>query len=195
MTPEAGRDPSHWHGPWAVGYRLMGDWRLEFMPRFVKALGHRHVLGMQRVTLPAAGTDDWGPGSPACTHIRLPGHTYEVPTWSWHSHGKRTPVLSKWQATQRADAAQQARGMQSCGFILLPNPAALRRCATCRYVLQWDDDSYILGTMPFNVVERMDTGGHKLAAWLVHDEPTAVTWGLPELTKYFLMAYHGGCPW
>lgn len=48
VTPEAGRDPSHWHGPWAVGYRLMGDWRLEFMPRFVKALGHRHVLGAPR---------------------------------------------------------------------------------------------------------------------------------------------------
>ncbi len=42
---EAGRDKRHWKGHWLPGYRIMGDWRLEFMPRFARALGYRWVNG------------------------------------------------------------------------------------------------------------------------------------------------------
>lgn len=46
---EAGRDKHHWKGHWLPGYRIMGDWRLEFMPRFARALGYRWVMGGVRV--------------------------------------------------------------------------------------------------------------------------------------------------
>ncbi|KAG2485554.1 hypothetical protein HYH03_015720 [Edaphochlamys debaryana] len=33
-----------WHGHYTVDYRLMGDWRLAFLPQFVRDMGHRYVL-------------------------------------------------------------------------------------------------------------------------------------------------------
>lgn len=41
VLPAAGSDRSKWYGHWGAGYRLMGDWRLVFMPRFARAMGHR----------------------------------------------------------------------------------------------------------------------------------------------------------
>ncbi|PNH09839.1 hypothetical protein TSOC_003488 [Tetrabaena socialis] len=49
VLPGAARDRSTWHGwvgegIWGASYRLMGDWRLGFMPRFARERGHRYVL-------------------------------------------------------------------------------------------------------------------------------------------------------
>ncbi|PNH07361.1 hypothetical protein TSOC_006237 [Tetrabaena socialis] len=57
-----------------------------------------------------------------------------------------------------------------------------------RYVLQMDDDSYITGPVGPNLVELFDRGGHQLGAQRIKTDPPLVT-GLPELVRYFLMAY------
>ncbi len=41
VLPEAANDSQYWHGHWGGDYRIMGDWRLQFMPHFARALGHR----------------------------------------------------------------------------------------------------------------------------------------------------------
>lgn len=67
----------------------------------------------------------------------------------------------------------------------------LRLC--CRYVMQWDDDSYITGPLPYNLVQKMDAGNYSLAVRRIATEPPLVVWGLAELTKYFIQAHAGGC--
>ncbi len=57
--------------------------------------------------------------------------------------------------------------------------------------MQWDDDSYITGRPPYNLVQEMDRGQYLLAARKVVTEPPMVVWGLAELTKYFLLTYQG----
>ncbi len=59
--------------------------------------------------------------------------------------------------------------------------------------MQWDDDSYITGPLPYNLVQKMDAGNYSLAARELATEPPLVVWGLAELTKYFIQAHAGGC--
>ena len=55
-----------------------------------------------------------------------------------------------------------------------------------RYVLQLDDDSYILSPVQRNLVQMFDQEGYLLAARQHQQESAVVSWGLPELARYFL---------
>ncbi|KAG2497291.1 hypothetical protein HYH03_004874 [Edaphochlamys debaryana] len=96
--PELGRDSTQWMGPHTAPYRLMGDWRMSFMPYFVRTMGHR-------------------------------------------------------------------------------------------FVLQLDDDSFILSPVGRNLVAMFDQNGLKIAARQMYEEPPGVTWGLPELARYFIVSH------
>ncbi|KAG2495997.1 hypothetical protein HYH03_005920 [Edaphochlamys debaryana] len=97
-VPEWARDMSLWKGRWPRSYRLMGDWRLSYMPRFARAMGHR-------------------------------------------------------------------------------------------YLLQLDDDSYITGPVNHDLVTMFDRHGYWLGVHTWTTDPPLVTWGLPELAKFFLLTY------
>ncbi|KAG2445025.1 hypothetical protein HYH02_008893 [Chlamydomonas schloesseri] len=98
VLPPAGNDTQLWRGHWNRNYRLMGDWRLSFMPRFARELGHR-------------------------------------------------------------------------------------------YVLQMDDDSYIVGPVEANLVQLFDRRRLALGVQKLVKDPPLVTWGLPELAKYFIITH------
>ncbi|KAG2430898.1 hypothetical protein HXX76_009871 [Chlamydomonas incerta] len=98
VLPEAANDTKLWHGHWNQNYRLMGDWRLSFMPQFARAMGHR-------------------------------------------------------------------------------------------YVLQMDDDSYIVGPVGRNLVQLFDRRRLALGVQKLLRDPPLVTWGLPELAKYFIITH------
>ncbi|KAG2430897.1 hypothetical protein HXX76_009870 [Chlamydomonas incerta] len=98
VLPAAGNDTAYWHGHWGKHYRLMGDWRLSFMPQFARDMGHR-------------------------------------------------------------------------------------------YVMQLDDDSYIVGKVEQNLVQQFDSRNISLGAQKLLQDWPLVTWGLPELAKYFIMAH------
>ncbi|GLI65812.1 hypothetical protein VaNZ11_009435 [Volvox africanus] len=96
MVPQMAADRGRWHSFQNANYRLMGDWRLAFMPHFAKKMGHR-------------------------------------------------------------------------------------------YVLQLDDDSFILSPVGTNLVELFDRHGYLLAARNAQRDPPIVTWGLPELARFYLV--------
>ncbi|GIM13600.1 hypothetical protein Vretimale_16671 [Volvox reticuliferus] len=95
-VPQMAADRGRWHSFHNANYRLMGDWRLAFMPHFARKMGHR-------------------------------------------------------------------------------------------YVMQLDDDSYILGPVGTNLVELFDRHGYLLAARNAQRDPPIVTWGLPELARFYLV--------
>ncbi|EFJ47445.1 hypothetical protein VOLCADRAFT_92164 [Volvox carteri f. nagariensis] len=52
-----------------------------------------------------------------------------------------------------------------------------------------DDDAFIRSPVGFNIVETFDKQGYLMAARnIVHDIPW-VTWGLPELVRYYLVTH------
>lgn len=40
-VPGMAGNESTWHSNMPIDYRLMGDWRLSYMPNFVRQMGHR----------------------------------------------------------------------------------------------------------------------------------------------------------
>ncbi|EFJ49408.1 hypothetical protein VOLCADRAFT_104304 [Volvox carteri f. nagariensis] len=57
-----------------------------------------------------------------------------------------------------------------------------------RYVMQLDDDSFIMSPVGFNIVELFDKQSYLLAARNIMKDVPTVTWGLPELTRFYLVA-------
>ncbi|KAG2443249.1 hypothetical protein HYH02_009322 [Chlamydomonas schloesseri] len=98
VAPAMAGSSDLWHEHHTVDYRLMGDWRLGFMPEFVRKMGHR-------------------------------------------------------------------------------------------YLLQFDDDSFITKPVGLNLVQLFDEKGYLLAAKKIRPDQLAVTWGLPELARYFLTTH------
>ncbi|PNW83417.1 hypothetical protein CHLRE_05g243900v5 [Chlamydomonas reinhardtii] len=98
VLPASANDTKLWRGHWNQNYRLMGDWRLSFMPRFARDMGHR-------------------------------------------------------------------------------------------YVLQMDDDSFIVGPVDRNLVQLFDRRRLALGVQKLVRDPPLVTWGLPELAKYFILTH------
>ncbi|KAG2497299.1 hypothetical protein HYH03_004882 [Edaphochlamys debaryana] len=96
--PELGRDSTQWMGLFPAPYRLMGDWRMSFMPYFVRTMGHR-------------------------------------------------------------------------------------------FVLQLDDDSFILSPVGRDLVAMFEQNGLKIAAQKINRDPPQVTWGLAELARYFIVSH------
>ncbi len=58
--------------------------------------------------------------------------------------------------------------------------------------MQWDDDSYVTGPVPYDLVRHMREGGYVLGARRLMREHAPVVWGLAELIKYFLLTHKGG---
>lgn len=56
-----------------------------------------------------------------------------------------------------------------------------------RYIMQTDDDSFLLQPVARNLVTEMELGEKFLAARFVQKDDPAVMWGLAELAKYFIM--------
>ncbi|GIL51801.1 hypothetical protein Vafri_7720 [Volvox africanus] len=58
-----------------------------------------------------------------------------------------------------------------------------------RYVLQIDDDSFILSPVGFNLVEAFDRKGYLMGARCISRDVPFVIWGLPELARYYLVTH------
>ncbi|KAG2483029.1 hypothetical protein HYH03_018059 [Edaphochlamys debaryana] len=52
-----------------------------------------------------------------------------------------------------------------------------------------DDDSFVLEQIPENLVSLFDKRKYKWGGRLVYPDVSMVTWGLPELTRYFLTTH------
>lgn len=56
-----------------------------------------------------------------------------------------------------------------------------------RFMLQADDDSYLLSPIIPNLITQFKEGGFQIGAVSLHTEKAAYVWGLAELTKYFVI--------
>lgn len=166
VLSEAANDSQYWHGHWGGDYRIMGDWRLQFMPHFARALGHRWE-------------GSWGVHTSALPRPALAYTTLVTGAVGGSLLPHRLLVAAcVWAA------------LRSCYHVCCNHSGLPYRCAP-RYVMQWDDDSYITGRPPYNLVQEMDRGQYLLAARRVVTEPPMVVWGLAELARYFLLTYRG----
>lgn len=55
-----------------------------------------------------------------------------------------------------------------------------------RYVLQTDDDTFVMEKFPMNIVTLMKSSNFGMAAREIKEDDSSVMWGLAELAKYFL---------
>lgn len=71
------------------------------------------------------------------------------------------------------------------GHWRLHYPFAYGRALGYKYLLQIDTDSNFLETIECNLVKEMEEGNFDMGGRIIiQDQPT---WGLPELTRYFLV--------
>lgn len=56
-----------------------------------------------------------------------------------------------------------------------------------RYVLQTDDDSFLMEPILINLVTLLEKGNFGMAAREVREDNPAVMWGLAEVAKYFMV--------
>jgi hypothetical protein len=90
-----------------------------------------------------------------------------------HTHRQQTPA-SRTHVPGRALVPSRSSAGRP------PQPLAGARCAR-RYVLQMDDDSWVLESVGYNLVELFRHKGFLLGAQRQYRDPPTVTWGLPEV--------------
>lgn len=56
-----------------------------------------------------------------------------------------------------------------------------------RYVMQTDDDAFLIEPVLGNLVTHMEVGEKVMAAYYIQKDDSAVMWGLAELAKYFIV--------
>lgn len=56
-----------------------------------------------------------------------------------------------------------------------------------QYVMQTDDDSFLLEPFLQNLLKHMELGDIYMASHFIQKDDPAVMWGLAELAKYFVM--------
>lgn len=56
-----------------------------------------------------------------------------------------------------------------------------------RYIVQTDDDAFLIEPVSQNLVTYMELDQKFVAAYYIQKDDSAVMWGLAELAKYFIM--------
>ncbi|GIL51779.1 hypothetical protein Vafri_7689 [Volvox africanus] len=136
------------------------------------------------------------PTTPTTVYVFTQPHQLELGKWllpnvivvpitneSWQIHPSSRDERS-WHGKRWYSGDYRIMGNWRLGYM-----PVFARDMGHRYVLQIDDDSFILSPVGFNLVEAFDRKGYLMGARNIMTDHPYVTWGLPELARYYLVTH------